>query len=122
MEKVHYLLPRRTCGCGVTTTASSPFGRASTVSYGPNFNAAAILLGSEGNVPVERTAMLIHTLLGAAVSTGFVARAAERLAENLDAAGFDAAMKAALRAEDVLCGDESQVNVLGNDIDEGTGE
>ena len=33
--------------------------------YGPNVNAAAILLGSEGNVPVERTATLMAALLGA---------------------------------------------------------
>jgi hypothetical protein len=122
LEKTHYQLPRRRCGCGTTTTAAPPFGRAGTVSYGPNLNGAAILLGSEGNVPVERTAMLIGALLGVEVSTGFVARAAERLADTLNAAGFDEAMKAALRGEDVLCGDESPVNVLGNDLDEATGE
>jgi transposase len=121
VEKAHYLLPRRKCGCGVTTTAIPPFGRAGTVSYGPNLNAAAVLLGSEGNVPVERTAMLIHTLLGVEVSTGFAARAAERLAEMLEGAGFDKAMQAALRAEPVLCGDESPVNVRENDLDETTG-
>jgi hypothetical protein len=82
------------------------------VSYGPNLNGAAIVLGSEGNVPVERTAMLIHTLLGVEVSAGFVARATQRLADTLDTAGFDEAMKAALRGEHVLCGDESPVNVL----------
>lgn len=122
VEKAHYLLPRRRCGCGTVTTAAPPFGQAGTVSYGPNLNAAAIVLGSEGNVPVERTAMLIHTLLGVEVSTGFVARAAERLADTLATAGFDEAMKAALRGEDVLCGDESPVNVLRNDLDEATGE
>lgn len=31
-------------------------------------------------------------------------------------------MKAALRGEDVLCGDESPVNVLTNDLDETSGE
>src|SRR5438093_1214236 len=31
-------------------------------------------------------------------------------------------MKTALRAEDVLCGDESPVNVLSNDLDAATGE
>lgn len=107
LERTHFLLPRRRCGgCGTTTTAQPPFGRAGTVSYGPNLNAAAVLLGSAGNVPVERTAMLIHALLGVEVSTGFVARAAQRLADKLSAAGFDEAMKAALRGEDVLCGDE----------------
>jgi transposase len=123
VEKVHYDLPRRRCGgCGTVTTAPPPFGRAGAVSYGPNLNAAAVLLSSEGNVPVERTAMLIEALSGVQVSTGFVARACERLADTLDAAGFDEAMKDALRAEPVLCGDESPVNVLANDCDETTGE
>jgi transposase len=89
MEKVHYLLPRRRCGCGRTTTAVPPFGTAGSVSYGPNLNAAAILLASEGNVPIERTAMLMEALLGASVSTGFVARALERFAQRLAAGGFD---------------------------------
>ena len=57
LEKVHYLLPRRKCSCcRKVTTSVVPFGQAGTVSYGPNVNAAAILLGSAGNVPVERTA------------------------------------------------------------------
>jgi transposase len=52
MEKIHYLLPRRRCGCcGKITTATPPFGAAGNVTYGPNVNAAAILLASEGNVP-----------------------------------------------------------------------
>ena len=72
-----------------------------TVSYGPNLSAAAVPLGSEGNVPVERTAMLIHALLGGEVSTGFVARAAQRLADKLDVAGLDEAMKPAVRSEEV---------------------
>lgn len=117
LEKVHYQLPRRRCGCGVTTTAAPPFGQSGTVSYGPNLNAAAIVLGSAGNVPVERTAILLPALLGVEVSVGFVARAAERLAQRLDTAGCDDAMTTALRGEDVLCGDESPVNVLENDLD-----
>lgn len=121
LDKTHYLLPRRKCDCGVTTTAAPPYGRAGTVSYGPNLNGAAVVLGSEGNVPVERTALVIDALLGVEVSAGFVARAAQRLADTLDTAGFDEAMIAALRAEEVLCGDESPVNVLTNDLDD-TGE
>ena len=57
LEKVHYLLPKRKCSCcRKVTTSVVPFGQAGTVSYGPNVNAAAILLVSAGNVPVERTA------------------------------------------------------------------
>jgi hypothetical protein len=87
------------------------------VVYGANVNAAAILLASAGNVPVERTAMLMQALLASPVSTGFVARADERLAEKLDVAGFAEAIRAALAAEPVLRGDETPVNVIGRDTD-----
>jgi hypothetical protein len=107
LEKVHYLLPRRRCGCGRTTTVAPPFGAAGSVVYGPRINAAAILLASEGNVPIERTAMLMEALLGVPVSSGFVGRAMERWAQRLAAAGFDDAMITALRAQDVLCADET---------------
>jgi hypothetical protein len=120
MEKVHW--PRRRCGCcQKTTTAVAPYVQAGSVVYGPNINAAAILLSSEGNVPVERTAALMEALLGTPVSSGFVARALARLAQRLQAAGFDAAMKAALQAEDVLCGDETPANAITKDTD-GHGE
>ena len=56
-------------------------------------------------------------LLGAPVSTGFVARALARFAQCLQTAGFDEAMKAALRAEDVLCADETPTNVIHKDTD-----
>jgi len=120
LEKVHWLLPKLRCAaCGKVTTADPPDGRAGTVVYGPNVNAAAVLLGSEGNVPAERTAMLMEALLGAPVSAGFVARAHERLAGRLEAAGFDEAMKAALRAEQVLCADETPVSVIRNTGEDG---
>jgi transposase len=116
VEKVHWQLPRRRCGsCKKITTAVAPYAQAGSVVYGPNINAAAILLSSEGNVPVERTAALMEALLGTPVSAGFVARALARLAGRLAAAGFDAAMKGALQAEEVLCGDETPVNVVGKD-------
>ncbi len=118
LEKVHYLLPRRRCGCGKTTTAAAPFGAAGNVVYGPNVNAAAILLASEGNVPLERTAALMAMMLSAPVSVGFVARALERFAQRLEASGFDEAMKTALGAEDVLCADETPTNVISKNTDE----
>lgn len=51
LEKVHYLLPRRRCGCGRTTTATPPFGAAGSVVYGPRINAAAILLPARAMFP-----------------------------------------------------------------------
>lgn len=114
-EKIHYVLPKRRCSCcGRLNTPAPPLGRAGAVVYGPRVNAAAILLGSQGNVPMEATAQLMEALLGAPVSTGFVARAQQRLADMLDDAGFDEAMKQALRAEPVLGADESPVNIVSN--------
>jgi hypothetical protein len=42
-------------------------GAAGNVVYEPNVNAAAILLASEGNVPLERIGMLMASLLGTPV-------------------------------------------------------
>jgi hypothetical protein len=82
------------------------------VSYGPALNAAAVLLSCYGNVPPERAAQVIGMLLGIEVSAGFVDKAAARVSARLGRAGFDAAMLAALAAEDVLAADETPVNVL----------
>jgi transposase len=119
LEKVHWLLPRRRCGCcKKITTAAAPHARAGSVACGPNINSAAVLLSSEGNVPAGRTAALMEALPGTPVPGGFVARALARLAQRLQAAAFDAAMKDALQAEDVLCGDETPANVITKDTDE----
>ena len=119
-EKINYVLGRRRCSCcGAVNTAVPPCGQAVAVVYGPNLNAAAILPSSQGNVPVEATARMMEALLGAKVSTGFVARAHERLAQALAGAGFDDAMVGARRAEDVLCADETPVNVVDNVDDDG---
>jgi transposase len=111
-------LGRHRCGCGKITTAAPPFGAPGNVSYGPNVNAAAILPANEGNVSLERTAMLMAALLGAPVSTGFVARALERFAQRLAAGGFDDAITTTLRAQDVLCADETPTNVVHHDTDD----
>ncbi|MGH3773963.1 MAG: IS66 family transposase [Pseudonocardiaceae bacterium] len=115
---MHYLLPQRHCGCcRRTTTAAPPLGAAGTVVFGPNVNAAAILLASEGNVPIERTAALMAMMLSSPVSTGFVARSLQRFAQRLAKAGFDDAMTTALRAEPVLCSDETPTNVISKNTD-----
>src|SRR5207244_12503439 len=63
--------------------------------------------------------MLMAALLGAPVSAGFVARAHERLAQRLEAAGFDEAMKAELGAAEALCADEAPADVIRNSGDDG---
>jgi hypothetical protein len=64
-RRVEYLLPRRRCGCGATTTACPPDGGVvNSVSFGPVVNTAAVALTAFGNVLVHRAADLIETVLG----------------------------------------------------------
>jgi transposase len=112
-----YLLPRRRCSCGTTTTACPEGGQVNAISYGAFLNAAAILLTTFGNVPVERSANLIGMLFGQNVSPGFVDRANERLAKILTDSGFEQLIMTLLLDEDVLVADESPVEVIAPAVD-----
>jgi transposase len=103
-----YQMMCRTCGCGHVTTAAPPPGvTGGPVCYGPNVVAAATLLASTDVIGIERAADLMDALLGAPVSTGFVSRCLARLDAALIAAGFEDALKDALKAADVLGTDET---------------
>ena len=103
-----YLLMRRRCGCGHATMAGLPAGvRGGPTCYGPNVTAAATLLASQDVLGIERTADLMSTLLGVALSTGFISSCLTRLDDALTTAGFEETLKAALRAQDVLGTDET---------------
>ena len=92
-----YQMMRRMCGCGHATTAVAPAGvRAGPTCYGPNVTAAATLLASQDVLGIERTADLMSTLLGVAVSTGFISSCLTRLDDAMTTAGFEQALKAAL--------------------------
>jgi transposase len=103
-----YQMMSRTCGCGQVTTALAPAGvTGGPVCYGPNVTDAATLLASTDVIGVERAADLMGALLKAPVSTGFVSRCLVRLDAALITAGFEEALKEALRAADVLGTDET---------------
>ena len=103
-----YQMMRRLCGCGHATTAGLPAGvRGGPTCYGPNVTAAATLLASQDVLSIERTADLMSTLLGAAVSTGFISCCLTRLDDALTTAGFEQALKTALLGQDVLGTDET---------------
>jgi transposase len=103
-----YQMMCRTCGCGQVTTAPPPPGvTGGPVCYGPNVVAAATLLASTDVIGVERAGDLMAALLKAPVSTGFVSRCLVRLDAALLAAGFEGALKDALRASGVLGTDET---------------
>jgi hypothetical protein len=103
-----YRMMRRSCGCGQVTTAAPPPGvTGGPVCYGPNVVDAATLLASTDVIGIERAADLMGALLKAPVSTGFVSRCLVRLDAALIAAGFEGALKDALREADVLGTDET---------------
>jgi transposase len=103
-----YQMMSRTCGCGQVMTAAPPPGvTGGPVCYGPNVVAAATLLASTDVIGVERAAGLMGALLRAPVSAGFVSRCLVRLDAALTAAGFEDALKDALRASEVLGTDET---------------
>ena len=103
-----YQLMRRTCGCGRVMTAAAPAGvTGGPVCYGPNVVDAATLLASTDVIGIERAADLMGALLKAPVSTGFVSRCLVRLDAALTSAGFEDALKDALKAADVLGTDET---------------
>lgn len=104
-----YLMMRRVCiGCGHATTATPPPQvTGGPACYGPNVVAAATFLASQDVIGIERAADMMSALLGVPVSTGFVSRCLVRLDEALTAAGFEDALKDALRAADVLGTDET---------------
>jgi Transposase IS66 family len=108
------VLPGHVCpGCGTAAIAAPPSGaHAGPVSYGPALNAAAVVLTSYGNVPPERAAHVADMLLGVPVSSGWVDKAGGQLSRQLERAGFEAAMCAALAAEPLLAADQTPVNVL----------
>ena len=109
-----YQMMRRTCGCGQVTTAPAPPGvTGGPACYGPNVTDAATLLASTDVIGIERAADLMGALFQAPVSTGFVSRCLVRLDAALIAAGFEDALKSALRAADVLGTDETPAPLTG---------
>jgi transposase len=103
-----YQVMSRACGCGQVTAAALPPGvTGGPACYGPSVVAAATLLASTDVISVERAADLMGALLHAPVSAGFVSRCLVRLDAALTAAGFEDALKDALRSADVLGTDET---------------
>jgi len=109
-----YQMMSCTCGCGQVTTAAAPAGvSGGPACYGPNVVAAATLLASTDVIGIERAADLMGALLRAPVSAGFGSRCLARLDAALTAAGFEDALKDALRASGVLGTDETPAPLMG---------
>jgi len=74
---------RKRCTCGKLNAGTFPKEATAPASYGPNVRAAALYLLFGQHLSVERTADAMSTMLGAQVSTGFVATLAKEAAGGL---------------------------------------
>jgi transposase len=74
VSTTEHRMHKRRCCCAVVTTAAAPPAATAPVAYGPNLGALAVYLLVFQHFPVERTAMLLADVCGAAVSTGWVCR------------------------------------------------
>jgi transposase len=74
---------KKRCSCGTLNAGSFPPEARAPVSYGPNVRAAALYLLHAQHCSVERTARALSEMLGAPVSTGFVASLAAEAAGSL---------------------------------------
>src|ERR1022692_3191306 len=74
---------RRRCSCGTLNRGVFPREATAPTSYGPNVRAAALYLLHGQHLSVERTAEAMSAMLGADVSTGFVASLAREAAGGL---------------------------------------
>ena len=110
-EVTDHVAQRVRCGCGHTTTASFPPEATAPACWGPGVRALGTYLTARQHLPVARTAELLSDVLGAPVSTGFVAglqvEAADRLGSFFDR------LRIALAGAVVLHTDETSARVSG---------
>jgi transposase len=100
---------RRRCSCGKLNAGAFPREATAPASYGPNVRAAALYLLHGQHLSVERTAEAMSAMLGAQVSTGFVASLANDAAGGL--AGFVEEIRNRLRAATLVHVDETSDQV-----------
>ncbi|MET7532732.1 IS66 family transposase [Streptomyces goshikiensis] len=82
----HRIVAKTCTGCGTTTADGVPARARGRAQYGPRLAARAAWLLCAHHLPVRRAAGVLATLLGAQVSTGFVASVRSRAARLLEAA------------------------------------
>jgi transposase len=96
---------RRRCTCGIASSGAFPREATAPACWGPRVRALATYLMVRQHLPVARTAELLEAVLGAPVSTGWLAGLPAQAADGLD--GFIADLKARLCSAPLLHVDET---------------
>jgi len=110
-EVTEHRVERRRCACGCRATAAFPVEARAPACWGPRVRAYAIYLLVRQHLPVERTAELLADMLGAPVSTGWLATLPKEGAEGLS--GFMDDLATRVADSDVVHADETGTRVAG---------
>jgi transposase len=105
----HRSVKKRCGGCATLNAGAFPREATAPTSYGPNVRAAALYLLFGQFLSVQRTAEAMSAMLGAEVSTGFVASLAAEAASGLG--GFTDAVVHRLRSCALVHADETSDQV-----------
>lgn len=106
-----HVAERRRCSCGTVAAAPFPPEATAPACWGPRVRSLGTYLLVRQHLPVARTAELLEDVLGAPVSTGWLAGLAAEAAEGLD--GFIADLKGKLQASRLLHVDETGARISG---------
>lgn len=110
-EVTEHIAEWRRCACGCETGGAFPPEASAPTAWGPRARAYALYLMNRQLIPIERSAEAMSDLLGAPVSTGFLAGLAAQAAEGLDE--FSSALADAVAEAEVVNVDETGGRVAG---------
>lgn len=99
------------CRCGTVTAKDFPPEARAPTCYGPNVRAQALYMLRAQHLSVERTAEAMTEMLGAEVSTGFVASLVPEASGLLRHSGFMERLRQLLHDVDVIYVDETPTQV-----------
>ena len=111
-EVTEHVTEWRQCSCGCETGGVFPPEATAPTVWGPRVRAYATYLMNRQLIPVERTAEIMSDLLGAPVSTGFLAGLSRLAAEGLGEFNTDLADQ--VSAVEVVHVDETGTRVAGS--------
>jgi len=111
LRVVEHHAQRRACVCGHLTTAPFPAHVSAPTCYGPGVAALGTYLIGRQHLPVARTAELMAEVLGAPVSTGWLASLLGSAADRLE--GFTDTVREQVQAAPVAHFDETGARVAG---------
>lgn len=110
-EVTEHRAQRRRCACGCVTAGEFPAEAKASACWGPRVRAYAVYLMFRQHIPVERTAELLADMLGAPVSTGWLASLGGEAADGL--AGFTEDLADRVADAPVVNADETSTRVAG---------